>query len=106
MRSRDPRFSGEALERNLELADAVATIARAHQSTPAQLALAWLLAQGEDVVPIPGTKRRDRLAENLPAAELTLTLEDLERLEQVVPRTAWAGDRFSFAAPATERSAQ
>jgi aryl-alcohol dehydrogenase-like predicted oxidoreductase len=68
MRSRDPRFTGDALERNLELADAVATIAQTREATPAQLAPAWLLAHGEDVVPIPCTKRRDRLAENLAAA--------------------------------------
>lgn len=105
MRAQDPRFAGEALDRNLQLAGAVAAIAREHGATPAQLALAWLLAQGRDVVPIPGTKRRDRLAENLAAATLTLSAEDLERLESAAPRGAWAGDRFSFAAPAIERSA-
>jgi aryl-alcohol dehydrogenase-like predicted oxidoreductase len=104
MRAQDRRFAGEALDRNLQLVDAVAKIAREHGATPAQLALAWLLAQGRDVTPIPGTKRRDRLAENLAAAALTLSAEDLEQLENAVPRSAWAGDRSSFAAPATERT--
>ncbi len=104
MRARDARFSGHALDRNLELVDAIAAIARARGATPAQLALAWLLAQGPDVVPIPGTKRRDRLAENLAATELRLSSDDLQRVEHAAPRAAWAGDRFSFAASATERS--
>lgn len=103
MRAQDPRFGGEALQQNLRLADTVARIAAEHQATPAQLALAWLLAQGPDVVPIPGTKRRARLAENLAAVNLTLSAEDLARLEQAVPRRAWAGDRASFAAPLTRR---
>jgi aryl-alcohol dehydrogenase-like predicted oxidoreductase len=104
MRAQDPRFAGQALDRNLRLVDAVVMIAREHGATPAQLALAWLLARGRDVVPIPGTKRRDRLAENLAAAGLTLSAEDLERLESAAPRDAWAGDRSSFAAPATART--
>ncbi len=106
MRSRDPRFAGPALERNLELVQAVAAIAREYDATPPQLALAWLLAQGDDVVPIPGTKRRSRLAENLAATELVLSPSDMARLEAAAPREAWAGDRFSFAAPETERSSK
>jgi aryl-alcohol dehydrogenase-like predicted oxidoreductase len=106
MRAQDPRFAGAALDRNLQLVQAVAAIAPEYGATPAQLALAWLLAQGTDVVPIPGTKRRNRLAENLAAADLALTPEDLARLENAAPRGAWAGDRASFAAPATERTAR
>ncbi|HEY1519292.1 MAG TPA: aldo/keto reductase [Solirubrobacteraceae bacterium] len=106
MRSRDPRFAGPALERNLELVQAIAAIAREHHVTSPQLALAWLLAQGEDVVPIPGTKRPGRLAENVAATEIMLSPSDLGRLEAAVPRQAWAGDRFSFAAPDTQRSTQ
>lgn len=104
MRAQDARFAGEALDQNLRLANVVAEIAAEHQATPAQLALAWLLAQGPDVVPIPGTRRRERLAENLAAVDLALSAKDLARLERVVPRQAWAGDRFSFAAPVTERT--
>lgn len=104
MRAQDARFAGEALDQNLRLAQAVAEIAASHRVTAAQLALAWLLAQGDDVVPIPGTKRRARLLENLAAVELDLSDEDLARLEQAVPRRAWAGDRSSFAAPLTERA--
>ena len=106
MRSRDPRFAGPALERNLELVQAIAAIAREHHATSPQLALAWLLAQGEDVVPIPGTKRPDRLAENVAAVEIMLSPSDLGRLEAAVPRQAWAGDRSSFAAPQTQRSTE
>ena len=106
MRSRDPRFAGAALERNLELVQAVAAIAREYDATPPQLALAWLLAQGDDVVPIPGTKRRNRLAENVAAAELVLSPSVLARLEAAAPREAWAGDRFSFAAPQTQRASK
>lgn len=104
MRRRDPRFSGRALERNLDLAATLATIASEHGVTTAQLALAWLLSQGDDVVPIPGTKHRDRLAENVAATMLRLSPDDLERIERAAPRTAWSGDRFSFSAPRTTRS--
>ncbi|MBV9313729.1 MAG: aldo/keto reductase [Pseudonocardia sp.] len=64
--------------------------------TPGQLALAWLLAQGPDVVPIPGTKRRDRLAENLGAVDVTLDETELARLEAVLPARAWSGQRPKF----------
>jgi aryl-alcohol dehydrogenase-like predicted oxidoreductase len=104
MRRRDPRFAGAELQRNLALVDAVASLAREHDATPAQLALAWLLAQGDDVVPIPGTKRRARVAENVAATELVLSAADLERLEDAAPREAWAGDRMSFAAPVVART--
>jgi aryl-alcohol dehydrogenase-like predicted oxidoreductase len=104
MRRSDPRFAGAAYERNLALVDAVAEIAAQHAATPAQLALAWLLHQGDDVVPIPGTKRRSRLAENVAAADLRLSADDLRRLEEVAPRDGWEGDRASFAVPVTERA--
>lgn len=106
MRSRDGRFAGGSLERNLRLVDVVTAIAREREITPAQLSLAWLLAQGDDVVPIPGTKRPDRLAENVAAADLSLSADELERLERSAGRGAWTGDRFSFAAPATQRAAR
>ncbi len=105
MRAQDPRFAGEALDQNLRLAGVVAQIAAEYQATPTQLALAWLLAQGNDMVPIPGTRRQARLLENLAAVDLALSAGDLARLEQAVPRQAWAGNRFSFAAPLTERKA-
>ena len=106
MRANDPRFTGDALNRNLRLVDAVAEVARQHAATPAQIALAWLLAQGPDVAPIPGTKRRDRLAENLAAADLKLSPDDLHRIEQAAPRHAWTGNRTSFAATDTERTSR
>lgn len=73
-------------------------------ATPAQLALAWLLSQGDDVVAIPGTKHVPRLAENAAAAGLRLSPSDLERLETIAPRAAWAGDRDAFAAHRTIRA--
>jgi aryl-alcohol dehydrogenase-like predicted oxidoreductase len=104
LRRRDPRFAGAELQRNLALVGAVAELAAEHDATPAQLALAWLLHQGDDVVPIPGTKRRARLAENVAAAGLVLSRGDIQRLEAAAPRDAWAGDRLSFAAPVVERT--
>lgn len=87
-----PRWQGEALERNLELVAKVEEIAGEKGCTPGQLALAWVHAQGEDVVPIPGTKRRKYLEENLAAANVELTPEDLERIDREVPQAA--GDRY------------
>jgi aryl-alcohol dehydrogenase-like predicted oxidoreductase len=89
-----PRFQGEALDANLALVDRVREVAAAKGCTPAQLALAWVLAQGEDVVPIPGTKRVRYLEENVGALAVELTAEDLQALEQAVPRGAVAGDRY------------
>jgi aryl-alcohol dehydrogenase-like predicted oxidoreductase len=89
-----PRFTGEALDANLALVAKVGEIAEAKGATPGQLALAWVLAQGDDVVPIPGTKRVKYLEENVAAASLTLTDEDLSALEEAVPRGAVAGDRY------------
>jgi aryl-alcohol dehydrogenase-like predicted oxidoreductase len=89
-----PRFQGEALEANLTLVDKVKEIATAKGCTPGQLALAWVLAQGDDVVPIPGTKRVKYLEENVAATDVELSREDLAALEQAVPRDAVAGDRY------------
>jgi aryl-alcohol dehydrogenase-like predicted oxidoreductase len=89
-----PRFQGEALEANLRLVEAVTRIAEAKGCTPGQLALAWVLAQGDDVAPIPGTKRVRYLEENVAAAAVHLASEDLAALEQAVPRDAVAGDRY------------
>jgi aryl-alcohol dehydrogenase-like predicted oxidoreductase len=87
-----PRFTGDNLEANLKLAEKVAEIAAEKDVTPAQLALAWVLAQGEDLVPIPGTKRRTYLEENAAGADLELTAEDLERIDAELP--AALGDRY------------
>ena len=72
----------------------VEELARGKRCTPAQLALAWVLAQGDDIVPIPGTKRREYLHENIGALEVDLTSEDLERIEEVAPKGAFAGLRY------------
>ncbi|CAN5595395.1 aldo/keto reductase [soil metagenome] len=90
-----PRFQGDNFQRNLDLVDEVRTIADNKGVTPAQLALAWLLAQGDDVVPIPGTKRQRRVEENAGAAHLELTDADLAQIEEVSPAGAAAGDRTS-----------
>jgi aryl-alcohol dehydrogenase-like predicted oxidoreductase len=94
-RRRGPRFTGENLEANLKLAAKVAEIAEEKRVTPAQLAIAWVLAQGEDIVPIPGTKRRTYLEQNAAAADVKLTAEDLQRIEAELP--AVAGDRYDEA---------
>jgi len=95
-----PRFQAENLPRNLALADRFAALARENGCTPAQLALAWLLAQGEDVVPIPGTKRRRYLEENVGAAEIRLSRSDLAAVEAVIPKGAATGERYSPASQA------
>jgi aryl-alcohol dehydrogenase-like predicted oxidoreductase len=89
-----PRFQGENFQRNLELVERVSEMAREKNCTPAQLALAWVLAQGEDIVPIPGTKRRKYLRENIGALDVTLTIGDLERIDDVLPAGAAAGSRY------------
>ncbi|MGC5011587.1 aldo/keto reductase [Streptosporangium sp. DT93] len=101
----DPRFQGENLERNGKLAAEVRRLAAERDMTPAQFALAWLLAQGDDVVPIPGTRHAARLAENAASAGIALSPADLDRLEAAVPRAAWSGDRRAFAAHRTVRTA-
>ena len=90
-----PRFQGENFTRNLELVDRVQQIATEKGCTPAQLALAWLLAQGPDVVPIPGTKKRSRLQDNVGAVEVTLSGDDLRRLDELAPAGVAAGDRYA-----------
>ena len=89
-----PRFQGENFERNLELVSRIQEMAAAKNCTPAQLALAWVLAKGEDIVPIPGTKRIPYLEENVAALGLKLTEEDLERIEEISPRGVAAGSRY------------
>ena len=84
------------MEQNLRIADEVAAVAREVGATPAQVALAWLLAQGDDIVPIPGTKRVSRLEENAAAADLELTREQLDRLGAI---PAPVGDRYADMAP-------
>jgi aryl-alcohol dehydrogenase-like predicted oxidoreductase len=89
-----PRLQAENLRQNLALAERLEEIAREKKCTPAQLALAWLLAQGDDVVPIPGTKRRQYLEQNADAVRVTLAREELERINQALPRGAAAGQRY------------
>jgi aryl-alcohol dehydrogenase-like predicted oxidoreductase len=89
-----PRFSGEALDANLVLVDKVRRFAEDKDCTPGQLALAWVLAQGDDVVPIPGTKRVAYLEENVAAADVHLTADDLAALDAAVPRDAVVGERY------------
>ncbi len=93
-RKTNPRFADENLEQNLAIVDRVTGIAAAKHATPAQLALAWVLAQGDDVVPIPGTRRSANLEENIGATEVELTERDLAALDEVAPRGAAAGDRY------------
>jgi aryl-alcohol dehydrogenase-like predicted oxidoreductase len=100
----DARFAGENLDRNLALVRALERIAGERGVTPGQLALAWLLAQGPDVVPIPGTRSRTRVAENAAAAQVELSPADLAALAEAAPREAWQGDRRSFAAYGTART--
>jgi len=89
-----PRFQGENFQRNLDLVSEVSEIAREKRCTPAQLALAWVLAQGEDIVPIPGTKRRKYLRENVDALDVLLNADDLERINEVAPKDVAAGSRY------------
>ena len=94
-RREHPRFQGENFRRNLEIVERVREIADEKDVTAAQLSLAWVLHQGEDVVPIPGTKRRGYLEENVAASELELSDEDLRRLDEAAPPGAAAGDRYA-----------
>ena len=97
-RRNHPRFQGENFERNLQLVERVREIAAEKRCTPAQLALAWLLAQGQDVVPIPGTKKRKYLEENAGAVRVKLTQDDLRRIDEVAPKGVAAGARYPAAA--------
>jgi aryl-alcohol dehydrogenase-like predicted oxidoreductase len=92
---RFPRFEGENFRRNLELVERVRQIAEEKAITPGQLALAWVLAQGEQIVPIPGTKRRSYLEENAAAAAVQLTQEEMRRINEAAPLGAGAGDRYA-----------
>ena len=89
-----PRFQGENFQKNLDLVARVEAIAKEKKCTPSQLALAWLLAQGEDIVPIPGTKRRKYLEENAGALKVKLTSDDLRRIDEVAPHGVAAGPRY------------
>jgi len=93
-RRSSPRFQGENFAKNLDLVRQVETIAKEKQCTPSQLALAWLLAQGEDIIPIPGTKQRKYLEENAGAVDVSLTKDDLQRIEEVAPKGVAAGLRY------------
>ena len=93
-RKRNPRFQGENFRKNLELVDRVRQIASEKDATPGQLALAWVMAQGDDVVPIPGTKRREYLEENVGAVDIELTDDDLRRIDEAAPAGAAAGQRY------------
>ncbi len=94
-RRQSPRFQGENFDKNLELVERVNEIAAEKDVTPGQLALAWLLHRGDDIVPIPGTKRREYLEENVAATNIELTDEDLRRIEEVAPRDVAAGERYA-----------
>jgi aryl-alcohol dehydrogenase-like predicted oxidoreductase len=94
-RRTNPRFTGDNLERNVRLADRVRELAAAKGATPAQLALAWLLSRGQDIVPIPGTKRRAYLEDNAGAGAVELTAADLAQLDEEFPPGAAAGERYA-----------
>lgn len=93
-RRSSPRFQGENFDKNLQLVEQVKAIAAEKGVTPSQLALAWILAQGDDIVPIPGTKRRAYLEENVAATEIMLTPDDLRLLNEVAPKGIAAGERY------------
>ena len=107
-RASAPRFTGENLERNLALVDALRALAEEKGATAAQIAIAWALSRGDDVVPLVGARTRERLAESLGALDLELTTDDLGKIEQAVPAEAVAGERYQAEQMATldsERSA-
>jgi aryl-alcohol dehydrogenase-like predicted oxidoreductase len=93
-RRNSPRFQGENFQKNLDLVERVEEIARRKNCSPAQLALAWLLAQGDDIVPIPGTKQRRYLEENIRSLDVELSPADLEQIEEVAPKGVAAGERY------------
>ena len=93
-RRTSPRFQGENFRKNLGLVERVHEIAARRNITPSQLALAWLLTRGDDIVPIPGTKRRQYLEENAAAVQIESQPEDLRRLDEAIPRGAAAGQRY------------
>jgi aryl-alcohol dehydrogenase-like predicted oxidoreductase len=93
-RRRSPRFSGENFQKNLDLVKAIEEIASKKGVTPSQLALAWLLTRGSDIVPIPGSKSRKHLDENVAAASIQLSPEELARIEEIAPKGAVSGARY------------
>jgi aryl-alcohol dehydrogenase-like predicted oxidoreductase len=93
-RRTNPRFAGENFQKNLRLVDEIEALARQKRCTPAQLALAWVLSRGDDVVPIPGTKRRKYLEDNVGAVDVRLTDDDLARIDRILPPGAAAGTRY------------
>ncbi len=100
-RRQSPRFQGDNFARNLDLVRRVSQLARARNCSPAQLALGWVLAQGEDIIPIPGTKRRTYLQENAGALEINLSAADLAEIDEAAPQGAAAGERYPAAAMQT-----
>jgi aryl-alcohol dehydrogenase-like predicted oxidoreductase len=94
VRRNHPRFQGENFQKNLQLVEAINQTAQRKGCTPGQLALAWLLAQGEDIVPIPGTRRRDRLVENIGALNVSLSKDELEQIDAIAPMGVAAGARY------------
>ena len=103
-RRNSPRFQGDNFVQNLALVKAIETFAAERRCTPAQLALAWVLAQGDDIVPIPGTKRRSRLEENAAALDVTLSPDDRARIASMLPWGAAAGTRYpAWSMPALNR---
>ncbi len=100
-RRNHPRFQGEAFQKNLDLVAAIGTMAEEKGCTPAQLALAWVLRQGEDIVPIPGTKRRTYLEDNLGALDIELSAADLARIDKILPPGAAQGTRYPDASMAS-----
>jgi aryl-alcohol dehydrogenase-like predicted oxidoreductase len=94
IRRHSPRFQGENFQRNLDLVSRIEELAASKGCTPAQLALAWVLAQGKDIVPIPGTRRRRNLEENVGALAVTLTNDDLRRIDELLPQGTAAGERY------------
>ena len=94
-RRQNPRFQGENFQKNLELVARVEEIAKEHKRTPAQLALAWVLAQGDDIVPIPGTRHPERVEENVAALDVVLSESDLRRIDAAAPKGIAAGERYA-----------
>jgi aryl-alcohol dehydrogenase-like predicted oxidoreductase len=100
-RRTSPRFQGENFQRNLDLVREIEAMAREKRCAPSQLALAWVLAQGDDIVPIPGTKHRTYLEENVGALDVQLTRDDLARIDRIIPKGAAAGTRYAPAGMAS-----
>jgi len=97
----NPRFAGGALEKNLKLVDRIAEIAKSKKATPGQIALAWVLSKGDEIIPIPGTKKIARLEENIGALNVSLTADDIAAIERAAPPEDVAGDRYPKASAAS-----